>query len=131
MKRILVVLMALMISSAAVALAGDDAAKAKEAKAAPTTLTGEVVDLYCYMQHPESAVGADHAKCATACIGKGMPIGFLTSDGTLYVITGKDHEPANTVVTEWIGKKSMVTGHVNEAKGMKSIELVSIGAAKS
>ena len=131
MKRILFVLMAIMIASAAVALAGDDAAKAKEAKAAPTALTGEVVDLYCYMQHPESAVGADHAKCAKACISKGLPIGFLTSDGTLYVITGKDHEPATAVVTEWIGRKSTVTGHVTEAKGMKAIELVSIAEAKS
>ena len=131
MKRILFVLMAIMIASAAVALAGDDAAKAKDAKAAPTALTGEVVDLYCYMQHPESAVGADHAKCAKSCISKGLPIGFLTSDGTLYVITGKDHAPAATDVADWIGKKSTVMGHVTEAKGLKSIELVSIGEAKS
>lgn len=129
MKRVLFVLMALMIASAAVALA-DDMAKAKD-KAAPTALTGEVVDLYCYMQHPESAVGADHAKCAKACISKGLPIGFLTSDGTLYVITGKDHAPAATDVADWIGKKSTVMGHVTEAKGLKSIELVSIGEAKS
>jgi len=130
MKRILFILMSIVIASAAVALAGDDAAKAKE-KAAPTALTGEVVDLYCYMQHPESAVGAEHAKCATSCISKGLPIGFLTTDGTLYVITGQDHAPANTAVAEWIGKKSTLTGHVTEAKGVKAIELVSIGAAKS
>ena len=128
MKRILFVLTAVMISSASVALAGDDAAKAK---AAPTTLTGEVVDLYCYMQHPESATGADHAKCAKACVAKGLPIGFLTTDGTLYLITGRDHEPASTAVADWIGKKSTLTGHVREAKGVKAIELVSIGEAKS
>jgi hypothetical protein len=83
------------------------------------------------MGHPESATGADHAKCAQACVSKGLPIGFLTADGTIYLIIGKDHESASTAVAEWIGKQSTITGHVKEQKGMKAIELVSIGAAKS
>ena len=97
MKRMLFVLMAVVLATSAIALAGDDAAK-KE-KAAPTTLTGEVLDLYCYMGHPESATGTEHAKCATACISKGLPIGFLTADGTIYLIIGKDHASASTDVT--------------------------------
>jgi hypothetical protein len=128
MKRMLLLTMAVVFAMSAMALAGDEA---KKEKAAPVSLTGEVVDLYCYMEHPESAVGTEHAKCAKGCISKGLPIGFLTADGTIYLITGKDHEPAGTLVAEWVGKKSTVTGHVREAKGMKSIELVSIGAAKS
>jgi len=47
------------------------------------------------------------------------------------LITGKDHESASTLVADWVGKKSTITGHVSEAKGMKAIELVSIGEAKS
>ena len=94
-------------------------------------MTGEVLDLYCYMQHPESATGADHAKCGSACAAKGLPIGFLTADGTLYLIIGKDHESANATVAEWVGKQSALTGYVTEQKGMKAIELVSIAAAKS
>jgi len=65
MKRMLIVAMAVILATSAFALAGDDA---KKAKAAPTSMTGEVVDLYCYMQHPESASGAEHAKCAKSCI---------------------------------------------------------------
>jgi hypothetical protein len=128
MKKTLFVAMAIVLATSAVVLAGDDA---KKEKAAPTTLTGEVLDLYCYMGHPESATGADHAKCAQACVSKGLPIGFLTADGTIYLIIGKDHESASTAVAEWIGKQSTITGHVKEQKGMKAIELVSIGAAKS
>ena len=128
MKRMLIVAMAVILATSAFALAGDDA---KKAKAAPTSMTGEVVDLYCYMQHPESASGAEHAKCAKSCISKGLPIGFLAADGTVYLITGKDHESASTLVADWVGKKSTITGHVSEAKGMKAIELVSIGEAKS
>jgi len=128
MKRMLVVAMTVILATSAIALAGDEA---KKEKAAPVTLTGEVLDLYCYMGHPETATGADHAKCASACIGKGLPIGFLTADGTIYLIIGKDHESANAAVTEWVGKQSTLTGYVKEQKGMKAIELVSIAAAKS
>lgn len=128
MKRMLVLAMTVVLATSAIALAGDDA---KKEKAAPVTLTGEVLDLYCYMGHPESATGAEHAKCASACIGKGLPIGFLTADGTLYLITGKDHAPATADVTAWVGKQSTLTGYVSEQKGMKAIELVSIAAAKS
>lgn len=128
MKRILFIAMAVVLATTALALAGDEA---KKAKAEPTTLTGEVVDLYCYMEHPENAAGAEHAKCAKACISKGLPIGFLTADGTVYLITGQNHASASTAVAEWVGKKSTITGHVREAKGMKAIELVSIGEAKS
>ncbi len=128
MKKLLFVAMAIVLATSAVVLAGDDA---KKEKAAPTTLTGEVLDLYCYVSHPESATGAEHAKCAQACVSKGLPIGYLTADGTIYLIIGKDHESASTAVADWIGKKSTITGHVKEQKGMKAIELVSIGEAKS
>lgn len=128
MRRMLVVAMTVVLATSAIALAGDEA---KKEKAAPVTMTGEVLDLYCYMEHPESATGAEHAKCAASCIGKGLPIGFLTADGTIYLIIGKDHESASAAVAEWTGKQATLTGYVKEQKGMKAIELVSIAAAKS
>ncbi len=128
MKRILLVAMAVVLAMTAIAFAGDEA---KKAKAEPMTFTGEVLDLYCYMQHPESATGMDHAKCAQGCISKGLPIGFITTDGTVYVIIGKDHESANSTVASFVGKKSTITGFVKEQKGVKAIELVTIADAKS
>lgn len=128
MKRMLVIAMTVILATSAMALAGDEA---KKEKAAPVTLTGEVLDLYCYMGHPESATGADHAKCGQQCIEKGLPIGFLTADGTIYLIIGKDHESASATVATFVGKQSTLTGYVKEQKGMKAIELVSITAAKS
>lgn len=128
MKRIMFIVMAVVLTTSAIALA-DDAAKT--AKPAPTTLTGEVLDLYCYMEHPESATGAEHAKCAQGCISKGLPIGFMAADGTVYLIIGKEHESASTAVAAFVGKKSTITGFVKESKGMKAIELVSIADAKS
>jgi hypothetical protein len=114
-----------MMAVAAVA-AAEDQEKKEEAK--PVTITGEVLDLYCYMDH--KATGPDHAKCATSCIKKGLPVGFLGADGTVYLIIGKDHEAANTMVADFAGKKSAITGVVKEQGGIKAIELVSIADAK-
>jgi hypothetical protein len=72
----------------------------------------------------------DHAKCATSCITKGQPVGFLTTDGMLYVIIGQNHETANKQVVEFAGKKSTITGTVKDQNGLKAIELASIAESK-
>lgn len=99
-------------------------------KAEQATLEGEVLDMFCYMKHPESGQGPGHAKCARSCINKGLPVGFLAKDGTVYLIIGKDHEPAGKMVAEFAGKQSVLTGTVYEHHGVESIELASIKAAE-
>lgn len=94
----------------------------------PVTLTGEVIDLYCYMQHPETSTGADHAKCAKSCMTKGLPVGYLVN-GKVYTIIGKDHQPVNAMVADYVGAKSTITGTVINHHGINAIELASIGAA--
>ncbi len=58
---------------------------------AADTVTGEVVDLACYLPHPEQSHGASHKKCAEVCLKKGMPIGLVTDDKQLYVLL-EDHD---------------------------------------
>jgi hypothetical protein len=110
-----------------VAIAAADEAKKEEAPK-PVTMTGEIIDLSCYVDH--AAMGMEHAKCANSCIKKGLPVGFLSSDGTMYIMVGKDHEPINALVADFAGKKSTVTGTVKENKGFKSLELATIADAK-
>src|SRR5512139_2156217 len=124
MKRILTLVLVAMLGMVAIAIA--DEAKKEEAK--PVTLTGEVIDMYCYMDH--KAMGAEHAKCAQSCIGKGIPVGFLTTDGTMYLIIGKEHAPANAEVAPFAGKQSTITGKVMENNGVKAIKLISIDDVK-
>ena len=131
MKRTLLLSLTLIMAFVISAVAGD--AEKKEAKKETknvVTLTGEVLDMYCYMSHPESGVGAEHAKCANSCIERGLPVGFLTSDGTVYLIIGNDHNPANAMVKGWGGKKSTITGTVVEQKGMKAIDITGISEVK-
>jgi hypothetical protein len=88
-------------------------------------LVGEVLDLYCFMKHPAMGQGLEHAKCATTCIRKGLPIGFL-ADGEVYLIIGKEHESAKDLVADFAGIQSRLTGTLIEHDGVKAIEFAKI-----
>jgi hypothetical protein len=92
------------------------------AKSPTKTLTGELVDTGCYLGH--GAKGEKHIDCATKCIANGMPMGLLTADGTLYLIT-LDHENADpyNALKNMAGKTVTVTGTVMTRNGMKGIDV--------
>ncbi len=102
------------------------AAPAKtETKAAPAsvTLRGEIVDAGCYI--PQGAMGEKHKSCATKCIAAGQPMGLLTSDGALYLLTQnhKNADPFNKC-KDWAAAMVEITGHTFERNGMKSLEVI-------
>lgn len=72
--RLLVAAMGLLVAS----VAGAD------------SLTGEVVDLSCYLHHPATSRGATHRKCAETCAKKGLPMGLLAEDGSVVLLL-EDH----------------------------------------
>ncbi len=47
------------------------------------TVTGEIVDLACYLDH--GARGMKHQQCALTCLKNGEPMGLLTSEGKVYL----------------------------------------------
>src|SRR2546422_11303366 len=47
------------------------------------TITAQVVDLNCNTTN--GASGAGHKACALACAKAGVPLGLLSSDGTMYL----------------------------------------------
>jgi hypothetical protein len=55
------------------------------------TITGEIVDMACYVPHPETSKGAGHRKCADTCLKKGMPMGLVTEDKQVFLIL-EDHD---------------------------------------
>jgi hypothetical protein len=91
------------------------------------SLTGEVVDLACYMVHPESGQGASHKKCAEMCAKKGMPLGLLTSDKQVYLLL-EDHEnekPFGTVKAK-AGEKVTVEGDKVAQGGLQGLVVESV-----
>jgi hypothetical protein len=114
-----IVAISLLVATSVVSAAGDEGKQ--------VTLKGEILDMYCFMKHPDSGQGPGHAKCAKSCINKGLPIGFLTKDGTVYLVIGKDHESAASMVADYAGKQSVLKGTLVEHNGVKAIEVASIG----
>ena len=101
------------LAAAPLALAEEkaDAAASKE-------VTGEVVDMMCYVDH--GGKGEKHAACAAKCIKGGGPVG-IASEGKTYLIVG-DHKPMNDQLAEYAGKTITVTGKMAEKDGVNMIE---------
>ena len=106
---------------------GDPKAAAHK-EPAPQTITGELVDTGCYLAR--GARGAKHVECATKCIAQGMPMGVLTSAGTLYLITlNHDNPDPYNQLKDMAGKTVSVTGIVMTRGGMKGIDVSGFKAA--
>jgi hypothetical protein len=82
------------------------------------TITGEVVDLMCYLDH--GAKGEKHKGCAEKCIKGGGPVGLLSGD-QVYLLIG-DHETINDKLASKAAETVTVKGKVVERSGMKMIE---------
>jgi hypothetical protein len=106
---------ALAISPVAIAQEhehGSDIAASKE-------VTGEVVDMMCYVDH--NAMGEKHGQsCGAKCIKSGGPVGIV-SDGKAYLVVG-EHKPMNDQLAEYCGKTITLKGKPAERGGMAMIE---------
>jgi hypothetical protein len=107
---------ALVISP--LALANDEHGKEPLDAAAGKTLTGEVVDMMCYVDH--NAMGDKHAGCAAKCIKNNGPVGIV-ENGKAYLVVG-EHTPMNAELAEYAGKTITVKGKVAERGGIAMIE---------
>jgi hypothetical protein len=86
--------------------------------AATKTVTGEIVDMMCFVDH--NASGDKHAACAAKCIKGGGPVG-ISSEGKTYLVVG-EHKPMNDQLAEYAGKTITLKGKVAEREGIAMIE---------
>ena len=99
--------------------------EAEHAAGQPLTVTGEVLDLACYMAH--EGKGEKHKSCAQACINGGAPIGVLTADGDVYLLV-EDHE-AKKPYESLKGKAAeqvKVSGTLQQRGGLRAIVVASV-----
>jgi len=86
--------------------------------AAEKTVTGEVVDLMCYIDH--GAMGDKHSACGNKCIKGGGPVGVV-ENGKAYLVVG-EHKPINNELADSCGKTVTIKGKVAERDGMAMLE---------
>jgi hypothetical protein len=86
---------------------------------AEKSVSGEVVDMMCYVDH--NAMGEKHGQsCGAKCIRSGGPVGIV-SDGKAYLVVG-EHKPINDQLADYCGKTITVKGKMAERGGMAMIE---------
>jgi len=87
--------------------------------AAAKEMTGEVVDMMCYVDH--NAVGNKHGEtCGAKCIKGGGPVGIV-SEGKAFLVVG-EHKPMNDELAEYCGKTVTLKGKLAERGGIAMLE---------
>ena len=119
---------ALTLAFAAIA-ATAVAAKPTQAQEA-VTITAEVVDLVCYLNM--GAKGEGHRDCAQTCADAGLALGFLGSDGNIYLASGQGMPaaPTNPQLRPHAEHTVEVKGTLHERSGARSIVVESITMPK-
>jgi len=91
-------------------------------------VTGEVVDVSCYLQLGKH--GAAHVACATKCATNGQPIGLLTANHTLYFLFPEEHHPRRdgqaeirTTLIPLMAKTVTLTGTATLVRGSRGLFL--------
>ena len=101
-------------------------ALASAAIARADTITGEVVDTFCYTAM--GAKGASHQQCGVDCAKKGIPIGLL-ENGTnkLYVLLPpKEKTAMPEAAFSKIGEQASITGKVYTNGGSNFLTVESV-----
>jgi hypothetical protein len=83
------------------------------------TVTGEVLDMVCYLDH--GASGPKHAKCARTCIQSGLPVGIKDASGKVYLVVG-EHKPLNKELASRAATKVTLKGKLVSRDGMNLLE---------
>jgi len=108
--------------------AASEANKQVLASGRQQTITGEIVDVSCYLQLGKRGEG--HIACGSKCIAAGEPIGIVDADTNLYVVFAEEHHPRRDgqvslkkTVGSLLAKTVTATGMVTEKNGNRALFL--------
>ena len=92
----------------------------------PMTVTGEVIDVSCFLQLGKR--GEAHVACGQKCVRNGQPIGVVTDQGQLYLIIPEEHHPRRdgTVsirerFAEFMAKRVRVSGMLTKYQDYRTL----------
>jgi hypothetical protein len=94
------------------------------AMAAPTTVTGVLVDKACYTKDKANTTNEHKgmgATCAQDCAKKGNIVALVTDKGDVYDVTGDLAANKNEKLVPHMSHNMTLTGEVTEAGGKKTI----------
>ena len=94
-----------------------------QAHAAPerVSVTGEIIDTWCYVTEIMFALGTAHHQCAVWCAVGGIPVSILGEDGKVYVVLKIEDEETNVAnprIVNIQSQKVTVDGDLYERDGV-------------
>lgn len=109
-------------SSTTIEAAVEEANKKILASGKVVSVTGEVVDVSCYLQLGRR--GLAHVACGTKCINNGQPIGIVDAQDQLYLVFPEPHHPrrdGQAVIKDtflpYLAQQVRVTGMMTNLRG--------------
>jgi hypothetical protein len=87
-------------------------------------VTGEVLDMTCYIAYNFS--GPDHAECARVCIRNGAPVGIKTQDGRVYLLSGEPGQSVNAELADYAAKVVTIKGRQSVRDGFTQLKVEEI-----
>jgi len=100
------------------------------ALAAPTTVTGVLVDKACYTKDKANTTNAHKGMgdtCAQDCAKKGQQVALVTSTGDVYDVKGEVAADMNAKLVPHMSHTMALTGEVTDVKGVKTITVPAAG----
>ena len=93
------------------------------------TVTGEILDMKCYMT--SGAHGPEHKDCAAMCVKGGSPMGILADDGKVYLLVeGKDGAAAFEEAKKYAGEMVTLTVTLSEKNGVQALIVTEVKMKK-
>ena len=120
---------ALVMALVAVLVAAPGASAATAAKRVPVTVTGELIDTWCYITEIMYAEGTAHHQCAVWCAVGGIPVSILGDDGNVYMVLkveGDEANVANPRIVNIQSHKVTVDGDLYERDGVRYLVVTEV-----
>jgi hypothetical protein len=87
-------------------------------------VTGEVLDMTCYIASNLS--GPEHAYCAKVCIKNGEPAGIKARDGKVYLLTGEPGQSINAKLADYAAQVVTIKGKKSVRDGFAQLQVEEI-----
>ncbi len=101
--------------------------------AKPDTVTGQLVDMACYMLDKANDGNVHRGRgytCGQACAREGFGVGLRAPDGTVYRVVGGLAANKNAKLVPHVGDMVTITGEVGTTNGVATIAANDLQIAK-
>ena len=122
-----------LLSLVAVVVLAATVSPSAHAAAKRVTVTGEIVDTWCYVTEIMYGLGTAHHQCAIWCAVGGIPVSVKDDKGDVYVVLkveGDDTSVANQRIINIQTHRVTVNGDLYERDGVKYLIVTQVANDK-